>query len=98
VIVTAMVVMAALAVWARRYTPLARAVAGTELELFVVALLFAAGVTLERGAMPWAEWPDLVKHLGRTLLRAWVSLALLAAVAQWITSGYFGREPPRYRG
>jgi hypothetical protein len=70
VIAMAMVGVAALAVWARRHRPLSRAIAGTELELFALALLFAAGVTLERGASPWAEWPDLVRHFGGVLLRS----------------------------
>ena len=86
-----MVGIAALAVWARRHRPLPRALAALELELLVVALLFAAGMTLNRGASPWAEWPELVKHFWPVLLRGWVSLALLAAVGQWITSLFVGR-------
>jgi hypothetical protein len=92
VIATAMVGVSALAVWARRHRPPLRALAGLELELLVLALLFAAGITLDRGASPWVEWPELVKHFWRVLLRAWVSLALLAAVAQWVTSRFFGRS------
>jgi hypothetical protein len=91
IIATAMVLVSALAVWARRNRPLPQALAALELELLVLALLFAAGMTLERGASPWADWPGLVKHFWPVLLRGWVSLALLAGVAQWITSRYSSR-------
>jgi hypothetical protein len=94
-IAAAMVGVAALAVWARRRRPLALALAGSELELLVLGLLFAAGVTLERGALPWVEWPDLVRHFWRALVRGWVSLALLAAAAQWVTFRYFGPRADR---
>jgi hypothetical protein len=78
----AMAGVCALAVWSRVRRRLGPALLALELEVSLLAMLFAAGITLERGAFPWAEWPDLVKHFWPALLRGWIILALFAGAAQ----------------
>jgi hypothetical protein len=69
-----------------------RALLGLEAELVALAVTFAAGITLERGASPWTEWPVLIEHFWPVLLRGWTSLALLAAVGQWVTARFVGPQ------